>query len=247
MTDRPWLDPCGRKVDWIRSAYDVDMVFEVGADPVRVRWYFPDDAQPFMPPGNVFVSDNWVSRESVAGEIGEQPGTRPWSNGKNEKLYPVQTVDGCGTDAAFLGGLSGGQTTGPWTGNVLGCCSLVPSCCGGDDIPMSLGLTIVDVTGFCGCVAGTYSLTWDPYFMGGFVATPGAWTKPISLCGSVVTLAVYCNPGIPGYVVGIPDAPGGSTGGLMSPACALPWSTINIDLTFAGLAGCIGLTDWTVF
>ena len=77
-----------------------------------------------MPPGNKFVSSNWVDRECVAGELGEQPGGKPWRDGSDPKGYPIQTGDGCLIDDYFVDGLPAGETTGPWDAQgKLDCCT----------------------------------------------------------------------------------------------------------------------------
>jgi hypothetical protein len=233
----------------MRSAYEVKMLFDLAGVGQKVRWYVADDLQPWAPDGNQFVSTNWINRDRTAGELGEQPGPMTWKNGKDFRIYPTFTSDGCGMDTLLENGFSPGGQVGPWTDGKLDCCTspMIPSCCGGSDVPASLSLTISDTGGACSCLAGTYALTWDPAFTAGFAFQPGAWTCPVTVCsGTVCTLCLFCNPTVPGYVLGIPDAPGGSFGALYSPPCPPPWSSIMLDLTFAGLPGCIGTSTWQV-
>lgn len=120
----PWLDPCGRPCDWLRSAYETEMVFSEGGTPVSVKWYRAKEGQPWVPAGNLFVSRNWVPPDDYASELGEQPNAaRGWSNGKDLKDYPIQGGDPCSIDGYLTAGLTSGDTTGPWSGGVLGCCS----------------------------------------------------------------------------------------------------------------------------
>ena len=179
--NRPWLDPCGRKADWVRSCYRVPMVFAAEGDPapVAVRWYFADDSQAWLPDGNQFCSDNWVSRESVAGEIGEQPGARPWVNGADPRRYPVQTGDPCLLDPKFVAGLDEGELTGPWdSGGKLGCCT-----CACDGYPCDLAATITSLSG-CSGFEGTFSLALSS-------SSPCIWTGTIAFWGgtAIFTLA----------------------------------------------------------
>jgi len=169
------------------------MLFNASGDPATVEWYRADDAQPWLPVGNQFVSDNWINRDSTVGQIGEQPGGRPWRNGFNAKQYPVQTEDGCFIDGAFVAGLETGQTTGPWdaTGK-LGCCTtpLPPprtevDCGGGNFVcPMQGGVPtalFATLTGFDGC----------PEFNGVQVVltedSPGSWSGSLAIAGKTLT------------------------------------------------------------
>jgi hypothetical protein len=140
----------------MRSAYDVDMVFSIDADPVRVRWYVAKDLQPWAPDGNLFVSSNWVNRETDAGDLGEQPTSKPWFSGKDTKDYPVATGDPCGIDDDLVVGLDAGETTGPWSlDGKLGCCS-----CACDSYPCTLHATITSLSG-CEGFEQTFDLVSD--------------------------------------------------------------------------------------
>jgi len=134
-------------MDYLRSCYTVDMVFRDGDPPRKVQWYFTDDAKawPFM---HAFASANWVSKEVVSGDLGEQPGPRVWVNGSR----PINA--GAGDDKAvecaglrkewFQTGLPIGEDGGPWDVDGLPECCTNPTppppepCDSCDDIPTSL-------------------------------------------------------------------------------------------------------------
>jgi hypothetical protein len=179
----PWIDPCGRKVDWGRSCYDIPMSFDPAADPVTVRWYFADEDQPWVPDGNQFVSLNWDGPDRSPNDLGEQDGPRPWRNGKNEKLYPLFAGDGCDMDPLLLAGLSGGATTGPWdTAGVLGCCTPTPCCPATTDV---LHATVTPGSG-CPCLDGvSVDLAYD--------SLSGNWFGSATVCSSeLFTLEWRC-------------------------------------------------------
>jgi len=176
----PWLDPCGRPCDWLRSGYTVPMLFDTTADPVIVEWYKAKDGQPWAPNYNRFVSDNWINRESAAGELGEQPGPRPWANGKDTQDYPVQTDDPCSMDDLLVNGLPPGGTTGPWTDGKLECCS--STCC--PSITDDLSLTF-PAGGGCPCAEGnTIVLSWD--------AMENSWVGTGTVCGHEMDAVWTC-------------------------------------------------------
>jgi len=72
-------------VDFLRSCYRVPMIVRTGDPAVLVDWYFCDkDAKP-LDVDSAFRSKNWDNRYAVANDLGEQPGPRPWKNGKKPK------------------------------------------------------------------------------------------------------------------------------------------------------------------
>jgi hypothetical protein len=164
------------------------MSFDPAADPVTVRWYFADEDQPWVPDGNQFVSLNWDGPDRSPNELGEQDGNRPWSNGKNEKLYPLFAGDGCSIDPLLLSGLSGGATTGPWDSQgILGCCTPAPFDC--TLLPDTLHVAIEDLSG-CGGIVGSFDINrvdtcvWQggtPLFTLGY--SMGAWFRSLACAG----------------------------------------------------------------
>jgi len=119
-------------VDYVRSCYSTEMVFRVGDDPVSVEWHFADPAAGLFPGWNAFASGNWDARKLYAGQLGEQPGNKPWKKGI--PLGRGTALFGC-TDVLswFDTGIPAGEQT-PVTGSdhVPLCCSAPPvdSCCG---------------------------------------------------------------------------------------------------------------------
>jgi len=131
------------------------MIFEVGGGPVAVRWYRAAEDQIFAPEGNLFVSGNWVNRDLVVGELGEQPGSKPWANGADPHGYPLQAGDPCVLDAWLQSGLPIGETTGPWTSeNKLECCDGVCDC---HNLADNLQAEFTNVSG-CSFLEGTIAL-----------------------------------------------------------------------------------------
>jgi hypothetical protein len=113
----------------------------------------------------------------------------------------------------------------------------VPCC--SNALPNTIHMTISD-SGSCGCLDGTYALTWNPTYTGGFVFQPGAWVLQTTLCSTALTLAVFCNPSIPGFVIGLPQTPGGSFGSQATGTCS-PFSLqASLNLNFASIPGCSG-------
>lgn len=165
------------------------MLFDVTADPVKVRWYFADPAQPWAPDGNLFVSSNWSNRERYAGELGEQPGPMPWKNGKDFRGYPIQTGDPCSMDTLLQNGFSPGGTVGPWTNGKLDCCSGAAFDC--TAVASTLHVEITSISGCSGlaqtfdialvapCVWQGTATTWlgDALFTLGY--SMGAWFRSL--------------------------------------------------------------------
>jgi hypothetical protein len=187
MTAMPWLDTCGRPADWGRSCYTTKMAFGVGQTPVAIKWYFADADQPWCPQGNQFVSLNWDGPDREPNDLGEQDAPRPWSNGKNEKLYPQFLSDSCGMDPLLQTGLSAGQTTSNWDAqSKLSCCDGAFDC---TTLPSTLHVAITDLAG-CGAMVSTYDINlvapcvWQggtPLFTLGY--SMGAWFRSLNCPG----------------------------------------------------------------
>jgi len=109
------------------------MVFRVGDDPIKVRWYFVDCDHNNMPLWTPFASANWVSRVSEAGQLGEQPGPRTWVNG----APPANAGNGdevgvlCVTEHEdwWTNGIGAGEETGPYLPSGLPVCCEEVVCC----------------------------------------------------------------------------------------------------------------------
>lgn len=121
------------------------MIFRVGDPPIRVRWYFVDCTHNNMPLWTPFASANWVSRVSVAGELGEQPGPRPWVNG----AAPPNAGNGDDIGVAcveehedwWTNGIGVGEETGPFDANGLPICCTELECCS-CEVPEVIEITI---------------------------------------------------------------------------------------------------------
>jgi hypothetical protein len=142
-------------MDYLRSCYTVDMVFRDGDDPVKVQWYFTDDAKAF-PAWHAFGSANWMSKEVVSGDLGEQPGPRAWVNGNppiNAGVGDQKAIACAETrEEWFRTGLPIDEDGGPWDANGLPlCCTEELPCCD-CDIPDSF-LGTVTSTIFCDCAS----------------------------------------------------------------------------------------------
>ena len=157
-------------MDYLRSCYEVDMVFRVGDPPIKVRWYFVDCNHNNHPLWTPFASANWVSRVCEAGALGEQPGSRPWANGSR----PVNAGDGDEVAVAcveeheewWTDGIGSGEETGPYDDAGLPiCCTEVPPpvspCDDCSGLPDDLVITFASVD--CPCIDGaSWPLTWEP-------------------------------------------------------------------------------------
>lgn len=130
------------------------MVFRVGDDPIKVRWYFVDCDHENMPLWTPFSSANWVSRVCEAGALGEQPGARPWANGSP----PANAGDGnqlaveCVNEHVdwWTNGLGVGESSGPYLPSGLpACCTC--AICGDGDLPPTLTATVQPQTFTCPC------------------------------------------------------------------------------------------------
>jgi hypothetical protein len=78
-----------------------------------------------FPGWNKYASANWDERECTAGELGEQPGARPWSDGKPAGR-PIGNLEGCSPLSWWERGL-GPTEIGNFTYPAC-----YPTCCEGD-------------------------------------------------------------------------------------------------------------------
>lgn len=181
------------------------MLFDVTGVGHKVRWYRSKDGQPWAPDGNQFVSANWINRDADAGDLGEQPGTRPWKNGKDFRDYPVQTADPCTMDPLLVAGFSSGEEIGPWEGGKLLCCSGVV-CCDRIDIPTSLTIRLDPPASGCACVTPLQSFT--------LTRTPDTctWSGSDTVCGAVMQCDLTIGPDLATPSVLEVDWPGFFTG-----------------------------------
>ena len=148
------LSPCGLIVDWIRSAYRVAMVCRIGDPAVLVDWYFCDPGAKPMDVWSSFRSRNWDGRDATAGQLGEQPGVRPWKNGKKPKNGYTGDANSqnCIRYHAdwWKDGLGAGEETGPFNANgVPLCCVNGPPVTCSDAAFDILSAEIIDLAG-CG-------------------------------------------------------------------------------------------------
>jgi hypothetical protein len=84
------------------------MLFGRGRLPVNVRWRKANDGAPLFTDWTVYRSANWDERFCVANELGEQPGPRPWSNGK-ARPDVSGNIYGCQPLRWFEAGLEPGE------------------------------------------------------------------------------------------------------------------------------------------
>jgi hypothetical protein len=106
----------------LRSCYSTTCYFfKPGGTPLPIRWYFVDDAAPWLPFPTVFNSNNWAERSLIgADQAGELTGvSRPYQKGQAPggplSFYP------CGDADDFMG--NGEPASGSDRAWVL------PSCC----------------------------------------------------------------------------------------------------------------------
>lgn len=125
------FQPCGFTVDMLRSCYSTKARYYEG-DPTEddLIWYFTDPDAPFLPVPSVINSLNWVDRRGLVdtGHAGEVVGApRLYSKGQRNVAYSFAAY--CGTSSDWLGhGLRPSDV--PMT--AFG----IPSCCGGETLPV---------------------------------------------------------------------------------------------------------------
>jgi len=132
------------------------MVFRTGDPAILVDWYFADAAAKPMDIESSFRSKNWENRDAVAGVVGEQPGSRPWKNGKKPKggYNGDSNSQRCARYHSdwWASGLGPGDDPGPFnTDGVPECCVLGPPASCLDSAFDLLTAEIIDIAG-CGCL-----------------------------------------------------------------------------------------------
>lgn len=163
------------------------MVFRTGDPAILVQWYFADKTAKTMDIESSFRSKNWENRDAVVGQVGEQPGSRPWRDGKKPKggyNGDTNSLDCARYHSAWWrDGLGPGDDPGPF--NMSG----VPTCCV-DGPPVSclstsfdvLSAEIIDIAG-CGCLGVPSALErTDPDLC--------EWSCTFDLCDSSTGMAV---------------------------------------------------------
>jgi len=152
------------------------MVFRPGDPPRPVLWYWADAGAKCFPVPSRFASANWKNRDVQAGDLGEQPGARPWRsgakppNGGTGDLLSVACVRS--RETWFLSGLPGDQDGGPFEPSGLPTCCVAGPPCNCLDARFDTILCEVTDLGGCPSIAQTFVLTrqgpgmcsWDgPY------------------------------------------------------------------------------------
>jgi len=194
------LHPCGLVMDYLRSAYTTYMVFRPGDPPVQVRWYFTPPGAKAFPGFHAFASTNWMNRNSDVGDLGEQPGVKPWVNGASfQPVVGTNLSASCMNLNWFRNGLGPSDVSGPYDAQgVPICCTPVPPIpttpCGGCSIPLSLKVTCY--SDLNPCLNGlVIPLEWNAFF--------GRWDNgPFESidCGDCVTQAtLFCDLPAPGF------------------------------------------------
>jgi len=147
-------------MDYLRSCYQTTMVFRTGDDPVVVEWYFVEPhALPF-PGWSRFGSANWKNRDCTAGDLGEQPGPRNWTDGSFPQggFIGDRNSQSCAASRAswWVDGIPSGDGYGPFDANgVPLCCINGPGCVSSQyDL---LTAEIIDIAG-CGNLGTPTSL-----------------------------------------------------------------------------------------
>jgi hypothetical protein len=144
-------------MDYLRSAYRTTMIFRVGDDPVPIQWYRCDPgAKPFKH-WTVYASSNWISRDTIAGELGEQPGPKPWDSGVKPANGGSGNADAviCGNVHPdwYLTGIPVGESTGPFEPSGLPTCCVTPPKCCGCRMPATISLSLFAFG--CVCIPGS--------------------------------------------------------------------------------------------
>jgi len=182
-------------MDYLRSCYSTTMVFRVGDDPVPVQWMWAKEGAVSFPFDHKFYSTNWDSRAAIAGELGEQPGPKPWRNGSGDPS-PGTSLGSCTIGDWFLTGIPEGELTPP-TGpdHKPLCCSEEPFDCMA--LADTLTLTIAG-TGDCTAIDQSISLTRVTglcQWLGVMVTPSGNATTTVEFADDTWTLDFDCFTG----------------------------------------------------
>jgi len=126
------LNPCGRMVDYIRSAYTVDVRFfhDSPATTRTIQWSFVPEETPGMPWAHAFGSRTWDLGEEEEPLVGEVDGPRTWRGGTPPYPLPIvgqlkiDNLGICGTEEQWKNGAS---IMDPIPANWLN--TAVPRCC----------------------------------------------------------------------------------------------------------------------
>jgi len=232
-------------MDWLRSCYSTSMVFREGDSAQPVRWYFCDTGAKAFPGFHAFGSKNWVSRQAVAGDLGEQPGPRPWVNGAKPANGGVGNINA--VLCALLHpdwwqeGIPEGEESGPYEpdGKPTCCvagpppppdpCTSTWSC---GNLPDVLTCRVDSATGtfFCGDPTGTeFNLVRS-------MSDPCLWV------GSPITGGLFGN---------VFFAAGDPSGGITEECPDLPGKAFSLEFQYIGLVrdgplscDCVG-EEWT--
>lgn len=123
-------------MDYIRSAYEVDMQFDAAGDIVRrVRWFFTAPGAKRFPLVNPFFSGNWGDlRGGPAGPGEVWSSDRPWSNGARPAPL-LGKGDFCGDPDWWLDGTPSDAPDLPLVDGV-------PMCCGTAGIKGQVGVKV---------------------------------------------------------------------------------------------------------
>lgn len=160
------IQPCGLIVDWLRSCYRTAMIVRTGDTAILVDWYFADPDAKCLDIWTPFRSHNMEPDARQVGNLGEQPGPRPWRNGRkpsngwtgddNSKACALMHSDW------WLDGLGAGDDSGPFNADLVPECCLNPptvECNCGACNPPAVFTGHVESAFFCPSLDGT-ALVW---------------------------------------------------------------------------------------
>jgi len=203
------MQPCGLVMDWMRSAYDVRMVFETDGDPFSVKWFKAIGGAKTFPGFHAFPSSNWNSRQVDDGDLGEQPGTFVWRDGSvPSNAGPADaTAVQCATIRAtqWTDGLQAGPPFGPYDADGVPLCCVTACNCLSSDFD-NLVASISDVSN-CSNLVQTVPLSrTDPALCtwSGTYAIPGGTGDLVVqwIDGNTFSIATTCSADVGALAVG---------------------------------------------
>lgn len=175
------------------------MIVRAGDPAILVDWYWADDDAKTLEGWTPFRSHIWEPDARVDGDLGEQPGPRPWRNGNKPSNGYIgdELSQACAESHAdwWLDGLGPSDDSGPFDAN------LVPLCCKdqcicGDCMPPAVFTGHIESAFLCPSLDGT-DLVWNR-------GTPTG--RDGSVC-SYFSDPVDCNGTVLQFVLDLYDTP----------------------------------------